>query len=330
MKRNLLSALVTVSCVLALAGEAHAGRFENDVRARWRGAWVVLKAEAYSACSGSYDTNKVSGNYVTSYGQNRFEPGEMAKIDRVQVKRTRVQLMATLDVPVLIPYPDGPFTLYDERTCQVQLGVLVGRSTIKTKNVAEVDRLLADVVERFNSRDDAYASALWNEREREPYPDDYELTLARHAQWKAEQINLSIDEKLNIALAQASDAATDLTPDPDYLQGFAAGSEAMDDWQPQGCGQLLACTFESELIVYHSHEDGHGHDEETHPVMSQSWLRGWEDGQRLVYSLAMLNRLDACYVPVPDIPAELLELESATSSTREAAPVRSVRSGAAR
>jgi hypothetical protein len=309
MSRKLLTVLLTCGCLLALAGEAWAGRFENEVRARWRGAWVVLKAEAYSACAGTYDTNKVAGSYVTAGGQHRFEPGELAKIDRVQVKRTRVQLMATLAERLLVPYHDGPFTLYTERTCQVTLGVLVGRGAIKQKDLAHVDLKLADVVERFPSRDAAIGSTLWNEREMEPYPHDYELTLARHAQWRAEQYNLAVDEKLRVALLQAHDAATDLTPDPVYLQGFAAGSEAMESWQVRDCNKLMACSLDTVLVSHDDHDHHHGHEHgEDAPPIPESWFRGWEDGQRLVFNISLLERLESCYVPVPEVPLELEEL----------------------
>ena len=59
--------------------------------------------------------------------------------------------------------------------------------------------------------------------------------------------------------------------------------------------------------------------------MGDRWYRGWEDGQRLVYNLALLERLDACYVPVPEIPAELLR--GATSSTMPPPPVRTASTG---
>jgi len=34
------------------------------------------------------------------------------------------------------------------------------------------------------------------------------------------------------------------------------------------------------------------------------WRRGFDDGQRLVYNISLLERLDPCYVPVPAVPGE--------------------------
>ena len=58
---------------------------------------------------------------VTSKASRRFEPGELGKVDKVKVKRSRVDLLLTLDQPVLASRLDGPFELFDERPCKVQL-----------------------------------------------------------------------------------------------------------------------------------------------------------------------------------------------------------------
>ena len=60
---------------LAVSGPLLAGSVENDVRARWRGAWIVVSTEIYSDCDGSYQTNKISGQLVTSGGRHRYAEG---------------------------------------------------------------------------------------------------------------------------------------------------------------------------------------------------------------------------------------------------------------
>jgi hypothetical protein len=175
--------------LLVLCGPAEAGSFEDAVRARWRGAWVLLEVESYSTCAGNYFNNDVSGQFVAARGGRKFEPGELAKVDRVQIKRRKTELMVSVKGRVLVPRNDGPFTLYDERSCAIELEVSVPRQVITSRDVEEVDRLLEHVATRFATEQEARASSRWNGRGADEYPGDYELTLARHAAWKAEQTN---------------------------------------------------------------------------------------------------------------------------------------------
>jgi hypothetical protein len=274
-----------------------AGVFENAVRAQWRGAWVLTDTEVYSECDGSFDTNKVSGSLVTHRGGMRFLPGELGQVQRVQMKKRKVELMISLDVPARIARQDGPFTLYEHRACAVSLEIDVPRDVTKDKDVESVDRIAAGVVRRYATREAAVASGGWNAREPEPMPEDYAVTLARHAAWKAEQTNRAVDDRRRVAMEQIKLAGTTIDSDPDYLQGLASGVEAMRRWSEQDCPRLLGRDF---AAVRRAVPEERRAETET----DERWRRGYADGQRLVYHIYLVERLDRCYVDVPALPNE--------------------------
>ena len=302
---------VTIAGVLAavvlLVQPADAGSFEDGVRARWRGAWVVIDTEIYSSCSGRHDVNKLNGTLVTNRGGHRFLPGELGKIDRVQVKKKKVELMTTLAVPLLVSHQDGPFTLYDDRVCAVSLEILLPRELTKTKDIEGVDRIAAGVARRFDTREAALVSGGWNGREQEPYPADYDLTLARHSAWKAEQHNLAVDDKKYTAIEQVKTTGRTIDDDPDYLAGFAAGVDTMRRWREQDCGRLVARNFEQ--VRQRAPEEHRADTDE-----EKEWREGYDDGQRLLYNIAVMERIEACYVDVPPVPETTSgDLTSATA-----------------
>ena len=279
--------------LIATAMPAHAGSFENAVRARWRGAWIVTEIETYSICNGSYFNNDVSGQFVAARAGRPFQPGELAKVDKLQVNRKKVELMITITGMNLLPRQEGPFTLYDRRTCRIELEVAIPRDVIKSKNIEEVDRFLATVAQRFSTRDDAFDSSDWNGREADEYPADYERTLAHHAVWHAEETNRGIDEQLDRSLLTANELAREVDGNPEYLAGFAYGARMMREWRERDCGRLMGSTAVTfRLTVPEEYTD------------NSTWCAGFHDGQALVYNLAVLSRLTACYVEVPELPAE--------------------------
>ena len=290
-KRLSLSMLVLGLTLIALPADA--GSFEDAVRARWRGAWILTEIETYSTCTGNYFNNDVSGQFVAARGGRKFEPGEMAKVDKLQVRRKKVELMVSIAGRTLLPRQDGPFTLYDQRRCRIELEVAIPRDLLKSKNVDEVNRLLVSVARRFATEDAALNSSDWNGRDADEYPADYEMTLARHAVWRAEEINRSIDEQLDRSLLLANELAREVEQDPVYLAGFAEGAQAMRDWRERDCGRLMGSTAVSfRLRAPEEYRE------------DSTWCAGYHDGQALIYSLAVLSRLPACYVEVPALPAE--------------------------
>jgi hypothetical protein len=251
-----------------------------------KGGWGVLDVEVYSACRGSYSDNEVSAAGVASKAPHRFTAGELVKIDNVKVKKQRVDLMLTLDAPLRVSRMDGPFELFDQRSCRVQLMVFVPRELVKN---ADLEGLLSEVrshITLYASRDDAQMSDGWNGRETEPFPNDYEETLQRHAVWKAEQTNVAVREGIDHALSEAAEVADDIDDDDDYLAGLSAGAEKMTDFTTTDCGSLLSASFST--YRRNPPED-----------QSRDWKDGWNDGQKLVFHVLVADRLRSCLVPVP-------------------------------
>ena len=294
LKRHSLAALVLA--LVATALPADAGAFEDQVRARWRGAWVLTDIETYSTCDGKYFNNDVSGQFVAARAGRKFQPGELAKVDQLQVRRKKIELMITVATSTLLPYQDGPFTLYSERTCQIELEVAIPREMLKTKDVEDVDRILAQVAQRFTTEDDAVATSDWNGREADEYPQDYQETVARHAVWRAEETNRHIDAQIDKSLVVANELAREIDGTPAYLAGLAAGSRQMREWRERDCNRLIgstAVTFRFSAPAEYSD--------------NSSWCAGYYDGQALVYHLAVVSRLPACYVDVPDLPGDFAD-----------------------
>ncbi len=82
----------------------------------------------------------------------------------------------TLVEPFLLSFEDGPFRVYDQRRCRVQLNFEVSRDVRK-----DVQKSLAAVVAVLDLFDDAGAAkrAGWNRRKVAAYPKDWEKTKRR-------------------------------------------------------------------------------------------------------------------------------------------------------
>jgi len=281
--------IVLFAMTLMTAGSSSASDLGDLLDRELKGGWGVLELEVYSACGSTYSDNEVGAAGVASKARHRFPAGELVKIDNVKVKRQRVDLMLTLDAPLRVPRMDGPFELYDQRSCQVQLMVYVPRELVKN---ADLEGLLTEVKKHltlYASRDDAEMSDDWNGRETEPMPDNYEETLQRHAVWKAEQTNVAVRSGIDHALSEAAEAAEDLDDDADYLAGFAEGAEKMGEFSVTNCDSLLSVSFTS-------------YRKSAPADRSKNWKNGWNDGQQLVFHVLLADRLRSCLVPVPAPP----------------------------
>ena len=264
----------------AAPSAVHAADLEATLNARWRGAAVVATVPLFSSCDGFYNDNQVVGTRVESRARRRFEPGEAARVERVGVKRDRVDLFLDVAEGVLAERRDGPFTLYDELICKVQLQVPVPPRSAP----AAVEARLAELLELHDSLPEAEASRAWNGRRREPYPEGYEQTLAAYQVWKAQQANAAVQARMERAIEDAARVEDQLRDDPDYLAGFAAGVDKVRNRSFGDCPSLVSSSF--------SPDSGKGD-------RSGTWRRGWEDGQRLAYNLELLRHLKDCFVPVP-------------------------------
>ncbi|MEN8163741.1 MAG: hypothetical protein ABFS37_06410 [Acidobacteriota bacterium] len=283
------SALLLLTLLLSNPSAVLASALEDRMERDLEGAWAALRVEVYSNCAGAYNDNRVHDSGVSAKADRRFEAGELVKIDRIKVKRSRVDLLLTLGEPILTSHGDGPFVLYAEAPCKVQLIFDVPRDWIKAgdhrKILGEIDQRLTT----FSSYEAARTSALWNGRQRDPYPEDYELTLIQYEIWKAEERNLEIQARADQALETALQAASGVSDDPLYLKGFADGVQNMKFWSENDCDRLISATFS-------------GHSDRPPRDRNKGYKQGYRDGQELVFNLILAKRLEGCYVPVPPMP----------------------------
>lgn len=270
---------LAVLALLLTARPAAAG-LEDDLNARWRGGYGVVKIAIASDCDSFYNDNDVVGSQVDASARRRFKPGELARIDRIGVKRDRVDVFLDLAEGVLEEHHDGPFTLYEPRICKIQLKV----PTPDPRGTSIVNDRLAQLLELHVDPREAEASPSWNGRRREPYPRNYEETLAAYNAWKARQTNAAVQAKMDETIEDASRLGERVHSNPDYLDGFAAGMDKVRDRTSGDCGSLLS--------AYFSPSSGGG-------GKSSDWKHGYEDGQRLGHDLELLRRLRGCFVPVP-------------------------------
>lgn len=286
--RRLAAAVALAALATAAPAAPAAGDLADELATRWRGAWALTATETFSGCGAYYTDNRTRGRLVASKGDYRFAAGELAHVDKIDVHRGRIDLLVTLAEPLRIARRDGPFTLYEQASCKVELEVELPRRLIRSGAVGEIDRALGAVLARFESPEEAQADAGWNGRQVEPFPADYGDTLARHAAWKAEQANVAVGARIDQAIEEAARLADRLDDDPEYLAGFAAGVDRARDAYFGDCGSLLSST------VYgftHSAPD----------KRNRAWKDGYEEGQRLVYYLELARRLRGCFVPVPPV-----------------------------
>jgi hypothetical protein len=283
---------VTAIVFLALICTSSASELEDRLHGRLRGAWSVLGVEVYSNCSGTYNDNTVQTGRVASKADRRFEAGELVKIDKIKVKRERVDVLVRFAEPVLRRRTDGPFELYDEAACKAQLLIPVPREIVKGKDEARLVEIITGFVTPFTSLDEARLSDSWNGRQRQPYPGDYELTLARYEVWKAEQTNAAVASRRERAIEDAADLVDDLDDDGEYLEGFAAGAEALKNWSVSDCTTLVNARFSY-------------YDKSPPSDKSETrWREGFEDGQELAFNVLLIERLGRCSVPIPPRPPE--------------------------
>jgi hypothetical protein len=280
-----------LAALMALAaGTCLASALEDQLEGRLRGAWGVLTVEAYSGCSSVYHNNQVSGTLVSSKAARRFEPGELVKVDKINLKRSRLDLFLSLAEPVLESRIEGPFELFDRADCRVQLMVSVPREVIKARDEAEVLRTVAQVLEIHSSRQAALQSARHNQRVCQALPPDYEQTLARYEVWQAEQHNAAVVARATLAAEDAERAALRVRRDPNYLDGFGAGVEAMRSFTEDDCSDLV----DARLDRWDRSPPSEHRDDDT-------WCAGFRDGQELLFNIQLGARLDRCLVPVPPL-----------------------------
>lgn len=272
----------------ALAAAAQAG-VEDDLNARWRGRWAIVAPEVASDCLGLYTNNEVRAGNTLSKGDRSFAAGEAARVERVDLKGGRIDVFLDLAEPVLLARRDGPFELYDEKVCKVQLQVPLPEATLR--QTAAADAALAVLLARHPDRAAAEADGDWNRRRREAYPADYDERLAEYELWKATQVNAAIERRLTEATEEATRVADRLRRNADWLDGFAAGVEEERGDHPGDCPAMLTASLRSGR--------GRAGSPPGSVTDRRAWEQGFEEGQRWVFALELVRRLPGCRVPIP-------------------------------
>ena len=283
----------TVGCGFALAlsfSAVSAGDLQRELAGRWRGSWVIVEVGVRSDCGGMYTNNHLNGRRVSGTGSFTFGAGELAQIDKVDLHRARLDVLLTLAEPMRVSWQDGPFTLYRQAACRVELQADLPRSAVAGGDVAAVERALSQALERYDAREEAEASRAWNARQVEPYPDDYEDTLADHGRWKAEQVNAAVRDRIGQAQAETVRVTERIESDDAYLSGFAQGVERARDLVWPSCDGMVGGGVEAFMSSVPAGEK---------TAAQRRHDRGFEDGQRLVVSLELGRRLPGCFVSEP-------------------------------
>lgn len=266
---------------MAYSSVGRAG-LQDELNARWRGAWLIITGDIYSNCNGLTTDNRISGDLVSASARFAFEPGELAQISKVDVKRNRVDVLMSLNEPLLIEYQDGPFTLYREVSCEAELEVDSGGTRTKDLGVAGVESLFVDWFERYARLDDARQSPNYNHRVREDYPDDYESTLAAYNDWKIDQHNQLVADRIADSTEKAGFLLAQVRPDSEFGAGLSKGISEMREAMSDDCGPLVSSSPAS-----------FGKSVE---APSDDWADGYETGQELAYHIELSRRLGRCFI----------------------------------
>ena len=110
---------------------------------------------------------------------------------------------------------------------------------------------------------------------------------------KTDRPDARIAEVQAASLEEASRVAARVEDDPDYLQGFAAGIQAMQSWSPPSCSSLASASF--FLAERGAPRPPRGTDD------TRAFERGFKDGQTLVFHLKLARRAPGCFQPPPPL-----------------------------
>lgn len=284
--KALMHRFLPVLVASLLTSPASADSLEKILTADWQGAWILLLTEASSNCDDSYTDNPVEGGRPQLRGQYRFARGELARVHRIQVKRSRIDFLLDVAEPLRISFSDGPYELYQQRSCKIELEVTVPRQLVKQQSVEEIEAFVADVVGRYPDRRAAEAAPEYNGRRVEPYPEGYEQTLAAHREWKAEELRRQLQERLAETLQEASRIVERIQEDPAYEDGFTSGLRAY-----RASSRSTECQKLPDASFYPS---GGRPPSELPSAEQKEWKRGYRDGQRLAHGVDLAERLEIC------------------------------------
>lgn len=251
---------------------------QKALKGRWEGAWVLAKSEVVSNCDGAYTNNSAQGGRVTGEGAARFPSGELGRVHRVDVHRSRIDVLIDLEEALLVPRQDGPFTLYEEVPCRIELELEVFREVVKERRLDLAEAALGEVLQAFPTVEEARASSGWNGRERGAYPADYETTLAEYQAWRMERQDQGVEARLEEALDRAARYFGFLLRDPENGETFATGARSVAGRLPDDCASLLTIDEGSLPTIAGS------------PRARDAYVAG----QRMAFYLELARRLRGC------------------------------------
>lgn len=285
-----VAAGISVTLLLGALLGAAPGRAQNlqsRLNAAYQGAWAVLLIETGSTCDSDYTNNKVLGTRVVSAAPFRLLTGELGRIAKVDVKRSRVDILIDVDEPLLTSRTDGPFELFEQARCRVELEIEVPREWVKKKWQEQIDDLLASILERHEDQASAVRSERWNRREVEPLPEDYEEVFAEYTVWKAARLEDDLLAALDEALRDAQRVIDRADDDPAYGAGFSAGMERESgkyrSWDD--CAELPDESF------YPGSRNAPADFEDSD---EREWEKGYRDGQVVAFNVELARRIGAC------------------------------------
>jgi len=272
---------------LTVCTASMAGSLQDQLQKRWEGAWILLKTTTHSNCSGAYTNNHVTGATIAAEGAYSFARGELGRIKKVDVKRKGLDILIDLTEPRLIAYQDGPFELYREAQCPLELKFEFPRKVIKTKDVKTIEAAMTALFQRHDSPDAARASGAWNQRRMAAYPDDYEQTLAEHEAWVLSQRVVAASQRIAQLLDQADEILQGFDSSEGYAGGFARGVLAYK--KPTGL-QNRDCLANHDLQFYPAQPPSSGKPQRDASLYKQ----GYRDGQMLTFSVELAEHLQRC------------------------------------
>lgn len=269
------------ACFLFATICSYAGELEQRLRNQYQGAWIILKTEAYSNCNGFFNDNVIQDGRISSKAKHFFKPGELGKINKINVKRSRISVMVTFSEPFLANREEGPFTLYDELTCKIELRFNLGRAVIKQKDTASIEAAFNDAFVVFNQEGQATTSKLYNQRVIAAYPENYEETLREYEAWVLEQKFVEIDRKIETCLREMGRILARVQEQGEYARGFVAGIRAMKQESFGDCDQML-------------HAQPSRYMESPKDRVTPNYKDGYEDGQKVAFYQEVIAILREC------------------------------------
>jgi len=266
------SALTLLAAGLTIPHPALADA-EGDLRARWTGTTVVTKVPVFSECTDHFTDNAVPTGGVPRGAGLRFGAGEIATVDKIDVTWTRIDVSIGFLEPYRLSWTDGPYTLFDQRRCRVQLKLELPRDV--RKDPSKAGAAIAALLDPFPNAAEA--------RRVEAYPANWERTRAEYETWHATRVNGAIQERVATLLREAQDTIDRARDDDSYQRCFGKGARSRSYQSFGSCESLLDTYF----VTSGSCENQHGFD----------------DGQRLAWTVGLVRALSACYVPAGPPPA---------------------------